>query len=305
MNRMLREPTHCSRWIVLLTSTLALLALLLVTLPGRSFGASAVTTATPIASPTPAATDEPDLAERIDARLSKVADADRFNGAVLIAKDGEVILSKGYGLANRELDVPMTAQSKFRIGSLTSLFTALATMRLVQEGAIALGDSICDYLDDCPEAWQPITIDHLLARTSGLAPLESIPNSATVRKAGATPQRLLAIYQDLPLTSTPGKAWNYSAMSDILLGTVIGKQGTPFGTFVQENILDPLEMADTGLDNGSRLLAGRADGYASSSTRASYVDIATMGAAGAMYSTVEDLYRLVQGVTGGAILSDT
>jgi CubicO group peptidase (beta-lactamase class C family) len=154
---------HYNRWIVYLTSTLALFALLLGTLPGRSFGASAVTTATPIASPTTAATGAPDLAGRIDARLSRVADADRLNGAVLIAKDGEVILSKGYGIANRELDVPMTAQTKFRIGSLTSLFTALATMRLVQEGAISLDDSICDYLDDCPEAWQPITIDHLLA----------------------------------------------------------------------------------------------------------------------------------------------
>lgn len=296
---------HHNRWIVSLTSVLALFALLLVTLPGRSFGAGAVATATPIASPTTAVTGEPGLAGRIDAKLSRVADIDRFNGVVLIAKDGEVILSKGYGIANRELDVPMTAQTKFRIGSLTALFTALATMRLVQEGAISLDDSICDYLDDCPEAWQPITIDHLLTRTSGLSPLESIPDSSAIRKAGATPQRLLAIYRDLPLLSTPGKRWNYSAMNDILLGIAIDSQGTSYSKAIQKTILDPLGMADTGLDNASRLLAGRADGYASASARANYVDIATMGAAGAMYSTVEDLYRLVQGVTGGVILSDT
>ena len=171
-----------------------------------------------------------------------MAAKDFFNGVVLVAKDGKVLLRKGYGTANRELAVPMREATKFRIGSLTSLFTALAVMRLVQDGVVNLDGSICTYIDDCPAAWQPITIDHLLARTSGLRPIESVPGIAQARRAGAIPAELVKLYRGQPLDGQPGQRWSYSAMNDILLGLVVEKAGGDYATFVQKNILDPLAL---------------------------------------------------------------
>ena len=294
-----------NRWIASLAFMLPLLALLWMAQPGRSHGANALATATPVVSPTPTASSQPDLADIIDAKLGTLADRDLFNGAVLVAQDGEVLLRKGYGIANREHDVPMTVETKFRIGTLTSLFTALAIMRLVQDGAIGLDDSICDYVDACPETWQPITIDHLLTRTSGLPTFESMPAVSTLLKTGASSKILLDSFRDAKLTAKPGEQWAYSQMNDFLLGLVIDKAGVTYRRYLQQTILDPLAMTDSGLDTGRGLLPNRADGYADATAHADYVDIATLGAAAAMYSTVDDLHRLAQGLAYGAILSDT
>lgn len=294
-----------NRWLAFFVCTLPLLALLFMATPGRTQGARALATATPVASPTPAAS-QPDLAMVIDGKLSKMAERDQFNGAVLVARDGEVLLRKGYGLANREHDVPMTAQTKFRIGTLTSLFTAIAIMRLVQDGAITVDDSICDYIDDCPETWQPITIDHLLTRTSGLPTFESIPAASALLKTGASSKILLDSFRDANLTVKPGEQWAYSQINDILLGLVIGKvAGVTYRSFLQQTILDPLEMLETGLDDGRVLLPNRANGYASATSHATYVNIGILGAAGAMYSTVDDLHHLAQDIADSVILSDT
>src|SRR5437763_7192506 len=110
-----------------------------------------------------------DIAPKVSAYMDALVKAGWFSGSILIAQNGKVLVSKGYGMANVELDVPNTPQTKFRVGSVTKVFTAIGIMLLQERGKLSLQDSICRYLADCPASWQPITIHHLLSDTSGLA----------------------------------------------------------------------------------------------------------------------------------------
>src|SRR6266496_3113131 len=109
-----------------------------------------------------------DLTPKFDEYLNALLKQQRFIGSVLVARDGKVILSKGYGLANAELDVPNTPQTKFRLGSITKQFTAAAILLLQERGKLNVQDPICKYCDSCPDAWKEITIHHLLSHTGGL-----------------------------------------------------------------------------------------------------------------------------------------
>src|ERR1044071_624221 len=107
----------------------------------------------------------PKLAEYMDALAAR----GRFSGAVLVARDGKVLFRRAYGMANYEWGAPTSAETKFRIGSMTKPFTAAAVMLLQERGKLSVQDSICKYVADCPAAWQPVTLRHLLSHTSGLA----------------------------------------------------------------------------------------------------------------------------------------
>src|SRR4051794_26370548 len=111
-------------------------------------------------------------AEDVTSKIEEYMDAgvtlNRFSGSVLVTREGKVLFSKGYGLANAEHQVPNTPQTKFRIGSITKQFTAMAILILQERGKLAVEDRIGKYLDDAPEAWEGVTIHHLLTHTSGI-----------------------------------------------------------------------------------------------------------------------------------------
>jgi CubicO group peptidase (beta-lactamase class C family) len=111
----------------------------------------------------------PDVTAKINEYMDALVKIGKFNGSLLIARDGTVVVSKGYGMSNFELDVPNTPQTKFRIGSITKPFTAISIMLLQQRGKLSVQDSICKYVADCPAGWQPITLHHLLSHSSGPA----------------------------------------------------------------------------------------------------------------------------------------
>src|SRR5687767_10872501 len=108
------------------------------------------------------------ITAKIDEYMKSAVEVERFSGSILVARNGQVIVSKGYGLANVELDVPNTPQTVFRLASITKQFTAASVMMLQERGKLNVNDPFCKYLTDCPPAWQPITIRHLLTMTSGI-----------------------------------------------------------------------------------------------------------------------------------------
>ncbi len=235
-----------------------------------------------------------DLLPRVDALLNEMAKQNRFSGSILIARDGKVLISKGYGMANYETDVPNTPQTKFRLGSITKQFTALAILMLQERGKLNVQDAVCKYVPDCPAAWQPVTIHHLLTHTSGIWNFTSSPD---YRKTWTLPSPVadtLARFRDKPLEFTPGERFNYSNSGYVLLGHLIEKiSGQTYEAFLRENIFEPLKMTNTGYDNPATLLKHRASGYSTRTgalTNAPYLDMSIPHAAGALYSTVEDLY---------------
>jgi CubicO group peptidase (beta-lactamase class C family) len=116
---------------------------------------------------------KPDAVSRVDEMLAQRTRDGSFSGSVLIAQDGVVFLSQGYGLADRLQGIPITPQTRFHLGSLAKQFTAMGILILESQGKLSVQDPICNFIADCPKEWQDITIHHLLTHTSGLSSIQS------------------------------------------------------------------------------------------------------------------------------------
>ena len=261
-------------------------------------------TTLPTAAPTPTQTAEAKLVSQIDDYLTALVEQERFMGSILVAREGKVLISKGYGMANLELDVPNTPQTKFRLASVTKQFTAMAILQLQQQGKLNVQDPICKYIRDCPEAWQPITIHHLLTHTSGIHDYWDAPDVEDFEKKSVSPIQIIDRFRDLPLDFEPGESLYYSNSGYALLGYIIEKvSGQPYAIFLENNIFEPLQMADTGYDNNRMVIKNRASGYASTAANAEYIDMSVAYAGGGLYSTVEDLFRWDQALYTDKLLS--
>ncbi|MFL5802149.1 MAG: serine hydrolase, partial [Roseiflexaceae bacterium] len=249
--------------------------------------------AQPSATPAPLATQPAgQLARTIDSYLNDLVGVGWFQGTVLVARDGEVLLDKGYGLADAAQRLPNTPQTRFRLASLTKQFTAMAIMILQTRGQLNVQDSICSYLDNCPDAWRPISIRHLLTHTSGLPNYTDLADYPTTQMQPTTPDQLVARFHDLPLLFPPGTQYLYENSDYVLLGLIVERaSGQRYGDFLREAIFAPLEMHDTGVDQNNGAVAGQALGYTQVGVPALALDTSTLFGAGSLYSTVEDLYR--------------
>ena len=185
-----------------------------------------------------------------------------FSGAALISRDGKIVFAKGYGLANRELDVPNTAQTRFRLGSITKQFTAVGILLLADRGKLGVQDPICKFFDNCPPAWSAVTIHHLLSHTGGIPSFTSSPDYLPKMMMPETVTSMIARFKDKPLEFTPGEKYAYSNSGYFLLGHIIEKaSGETYEVFLQKNIFDPLKLANTGYDRHATILKYRATGY--------------------------------------------
>ena len=230
---------------------------------------------------------------RFDEYMNSAVKSGRFNGYVLIARSGKAVFSKGYGMANFEEDIPNTPRTKFRLASITKSFTAIAVMMLQEKGKLNSQDSICKHLSDCPETWKPITIRQLLNHTSGISDYVSAPDFMRTIPLRSTNDELITSFKNKPLLFAPGENFSYSNSNYILLGRIIEKVSEqPYDAFLKEHIFTPLNMKDSGYDDNSTLLKHRAVGYIKQPDKlinARYMDMTNAYAAGALYSTAEDL----------------
>src|SRR3989442_576014 len=259
---------------------------------------------------TPGAANQ-DITPKINEYMDAVVKAGKFNGSILVARDGKVLISKGYGMANFELDVPNTPQTKFRLGSITKPFTAMAIMLLQERGKLSVQDSVCKYVSECPAAWQQITIHHLLSNTSGVAKHDKAGDYLRTAMMPMTVMQLIDSFRNKPADFKPGEKFDYNNNGYILLGYVIEKvSGQSYGAFVKANIFAPLKMMDSGYDNHDPIIKNRAAGYRRDDERvggelvnANYIDTSPQLPAGALPSTTEDLWRFDQALYEGRFLS--
>jgi CubicO group peptidase (beta-lactamase class C family) len=231
--------------------------------------------------------------QRLDDQAQGYARLGQFTGTVLVAIDGRTLLSKGYGLGNAEWNIPNTPQTKFRLGSITKQFTAMAVLLLEQQGKLKVADPVCKYVESCPAAWQPVTLHHLLTHTSGIPNFTSFPDYKKTMMIPSPPLETVKRFTAKPLDFDPGSKHSYSNSGYVLLGLVIEKvAGESCSAFLTKNILAPLGMSNTGYDNTSDVLPMRASGYerkGSTLVNAPYLDMTIPHAAGSMYSTTLDL----------------
>ncbi|MBV8731401.1 MAG: serine hydrolase [Acidobacteriia bacterium] len=239
---------------------------------------------------------------------SYVADH-QFMGSVLVARAGQVLLSKGYGSANLEWDVPNSPATKFRLGSVTKQFTAASILLLEERGKLSVSDPVKKYIPDAPAAWDKITVFHLLTHTSGIPNFTSFPDYQRLEPFATTSAELVARFRDKPLEFEPGEKWNYSNSGYVLLTYLIEKiSSTSYSKFLQDNIFTPLEMKDSGYDSNSAIITHRASGYTRNRDifeNAGFINMTVPQGAGALYSTTEDLLKWEQGLFGGKVLQPT
>ncbi|MBK5291364.1 MAG: serine hydrolase [Acidobacteriia bacterium] len=245
------------------------------------------------------------IANKVDEYMQARVRLHKFMGSVLVARDGKVLVSKGYGSANLELDVPNTPQTKFRLGSITKQFVALATLQLEERGKLKVSDPVCQYLENCPEAWKPVTIHHLLSHTSGIWNFTSSPDYSKQWMLPSRPAKTMEKFRDKPLEFEPGSKWSYSNSGYILLALVLEKaSGVSYEEYMQRNIFEPAGMQDSGHDTYEAVLKHRASGYAERNGRlqnAPYHDMSIPIGGGDLYSTVEDMLRWDQALYSGKL----
>ena len=186
--------------------------------------------------------------------------------SLCVVQHGRIVKSNTYGLADVELNVPVSADTEFSIASMTKSITASAIMLLVQDGKLTLDDHITKFFDGLPESWQPITIRHLLSHTSGIKDhfrdYPFYPPLKLDRKLEYTDEEYLKAHIDAGLNFTPGAQWAYCSSGYTLLGMIITKvTGKPYGDFFRDRIFTPLGMTKTHLISLKNIIPNRASGY--------------------------------------------
>jgi CubicO group peptidase (beta-lactamase class C family) len=186
--------------------------------------------------------------------------------AVGIYTRGNILLAKGYGLANVELEVPVKAETIFQSGSVGKQFVSAAIMMLVEEGRVSLGDSIVKYFPGAPASWKPIRIENLLSHTSGLAEYESPdrtgPKGPFYLRLDFTESQLLRKIEALPIENAPGAKWNYRNTNYVLLGILIRRvTGMFYADYLAKRIFRPLGMTSTRLISDADIIPNRSAGY--------------------------------------------
>jgi D-alanyl-D-alanine carboxypeptidase len=188
--------------------------------------------------------------------LSSEAEAGRFRGSVLLSRNGQILLRKGYGFANEEWRIHNTATTRFRIGSVTKMFTAAAILKLVDD----LNERVDRWLDDLPDAWRAITVHQLLTHTSGLRDHIAVPAKRTLNLTGATPAELINLIASEPLLAPPGTAWAYSNTGYLLLGLLIEKiSNRSYAEYLRDEIFQPFGMTRRFLPKGPRATVRETD----------------------------------------------
>ncbi|MCC6457979.1 MAG: beta-lactamase family protein [Caldilineaceae bacterium] len=231
----------------------------------------------------------PETLAEIDSFLNSAYGGQPFQGSVLVARNGQVLLRKGVGLADQSAGIPNEPETKFRLGSLTKPFTAVAVLMLYHQGLLDLDDPLCLYLENCPPAWQAITNHYLLVHTSGIVDIVTLDDYASFKTEATTPLQTMARLTDLPLDFVPGEQWMYSNSNYIVLSAIIERvSGQRYEAFVEAHIFAPLGMANSGYDHNN---GETAIGYLPDGSTAEYIDMSLPDAAGGLYSTVDDLYR--------------
>lgn len=230
-----------------------------------------------------------------------------FSGVVLAAQNDKIIFSGAVGKANRQWNIANQISTKFRICSVTKQFTALLVMQLVEAGKINLDSKIADYLPEFrKETASKIKIRDLLYSASGLP---NLPDEFYVSEDAQTASANYVVgkYLQGDLLFEPGAKFNYNNGDFLVLGAIVEKvSGVSYERNLREKILQPLGMKNSGLVNNRNIIENLANGYSYKDANffnEGFVQIQNFGAAGAMYSTAEDMILWDKALMSNKLLS--
>jgi CubicO group peptidase (beta-lactamase class C family) len=238
------------------------------------------------------ATTPDDFASAAPEYVQGRVDFDTFSGAVLVAREGQTLFGKGYGLADRDKGTANTPQTRFRLIAVNSQFNTVAVLMLQAQGKLALQDPICTHLPDCPASWEPVTIHHLLHNASGLPGYLNPLYKEGILGTPFAPEDVTPLIRDSPLRFQPGEEIDYfsGGSEQFLLARIVElASDVSYKEFLQQQIFTPLYMNDTGsVDAHADVALEYKDGF---SPPTPVEDMSVVRGVMSVYSTVEDLLR--------------
>lgn len=225
-----------------------------------------------------------------------------------VSRGSNVVVAKGYGLADAEFDVPADKDTMFRIGSVTKQFTAAAIMTLLEQGKISLEDDTSKFLPDYPMQGHHVTIRHLLTHTSGIVSYTDVGEEwQKLMPLELSHEELLALVKDKPFEFEPGTKWAYNNTAYYMLGMIIENiSGKSYAEFMQDEFFTPMNLDRTRYDVSRDLIKNRAQGYSlrkGELANDAPLGMSQPGAAGALLSTGEDLVRWSKALSSGNVVS--
>lgn len=233
-----------------------------------------------------------------------------FNGTILIQKDSKTIYNKGFGIANREFNVPFNTETEFKVCSITKSFTAILILQLYEQGKIDLNQKIKAYLPSYKgEAGNEVSIHQLLNHTSGMRNTDTVKSIENAFKYGIgfyqkpyTSDQLVNNFCSYPLVNQPGKKFDYNNGEYFILGKILETiYKKPYELILNEKILNPLGMSNSGLLSQDKLIRNLASTYFTNNSNKKLIPdlpvyMQDWYAAGAMYSCTTDLTKFINGL---------
>jgi CubicO group peptidase (beta-lactamase class C family) len=247
----------------------------------------------------------PGLANYIS-NIFRILQIDTMPGAsVLVSQNGDIIYQKGFGYADIEKKIPVTPDTKFKIGSISKQFTAVAILKLQEENKIKIADKLSKYIPDFPRG-NEVTIYQLLTHTSGIHDYSVQPNLDMTKPI--THQALLDIIKKLPYDFNPGERYLYNNSGFVILGYIVAQlSGKTLSEYLNETFFKPLGMTNSGIYETNIVLNNEAQGYSMNGEKVKKADFQEMSWAlgvGNIYSTTKDLYKWNEAIFSGKLLSN-
>jgi len=249
-----------------------------------------------------------DFQAKADALLKASFPADGPGAAVIVTDDGRTVYAAGRGLADVETKRPITADTVFRMGSITKQFSAAIVLQLAAEGKLSLDDKLSKFLPDYPKPGADATVTQLLNHTVGVQSYTAIPGfmAGDAPAKAVTTEQLIAMFKDMPSPSKPGEKYEYNNSGYVLVGAVIEKvTGKPWHQVVEERIARPLGLKSVRYGVLENETANMAAGYTRRDGKvmpAKAIHMSIPHAAGALIGTVEDLARWTAALHGGKVI---
>ncbi|NHF60175.1 beta-lactamase family protein [Flavobacteriaceae bacterium TP-CH-4] len=250
-----------------------------------------------------------ELETKIDGYIKPYLEMNAWSGLITMYQNGKPIFRKGYGYADKEWEVKNSPETKFRIASISKVFTEVAVLQLVETGKIALDDPLSQFIPDYPRG-NEISIRQLVGHRSGIPHLNSFPNYNVLNKIGYDLEEIIELFKHRPLDYEPGERYSYSNSGYVLLAAIIEKvSGLSYEEFLKVNINSKIGLSNTGVDSNAKILKNRARGYMFNENgvliNAEYVNMSIKIGGGSLYSTADDLNEFIQSLIKGKLLKST
>ncbi len=253
--------------------------------------------------------DLKELEIKIDSYIKPYLEMNAWSGLINIYQNGEPVFQKGYGYADNEWEIKNSSETKYRIASISKVFTEVAILYLVEADEISLDDRLSQFIPDYPRG-NEISVRQLLNHRSGIPHLNSFPNYNELNKLAYDLEEIIELFKYKPLDFGPGERYSYSNSGYVLLAAIIEKvSGLSYEEFLRLHIFKKIGLSNTGVDSNAKILKNRARGYMFDEngqlTNAEYVNMSIKIGGGSLYSTAADLNKFVQSLMNGQLLKST